>query len=222
MPTRTRRRLRLIATLLAMTLAVVWIQTIRAGYVNFEASHVHPVALTPSGDRLLAVNTPDALLEVFAVQPDGSLVPESSIPVGLEPVSVRARSDTEAWVVNNLSDTVSIVDLSAGVTGQTLFVGDEPTDVVFVGTRAFVAVSQEDVVKVYNLNNLQVAPGVVPLFGRDVRALAVSNDAFALVPKTGKGRAIAAADLAALDSPSARRIRCGRRPAAWSPWFPPP
>lgn len=188
MPTRTRRWLRLIATLLAMTLAVVWIQTIRAGYVNFEASHVHPVALTPSGDRLLAVNTPDALLEVFAVQPDGSLVPESSIPVGLEPVSVRARSDTEAWVVNNLSDTVSIVDLSTGVTIQTLFVGDEPTDVVFVGTRAFVAVSQEDVVKVYNLNNLQLAPGVVPLFGRDVRSLAVSADGlkiYAVVLRSG-------------------------------------
>ena len=41
-----------------------------AGYTSFESSHVHPITLTPSGDRLLAVNTPDALLEVFAVQAD--------------------------------------------------------------------------------------------------------------------------------------------------------
>jgi len=36
-----------------------------AEYVNFEAPHVHPIALTPSGARLLVVNTPDATLEVF-------------------------------------------------------------------------------------------------------------------------------------------------------------
>jgi hypothetical protein len=82
-----------------------------AGYVNFEASHVHTLGLTPSGNRLLAVNTPDARLEVFLVQPDGSRVIDSSIPVGLEPVSVVARRDGEAWVVNQLSDSVSVVDL---------------------------------------------------------------------------------------------------------------
>ena len=27
----------------------------RAQYVNFEVSHVHPIALTPSGNRLLVV-----------------------------------------------------------------------------------------------------------------------------------------------------------------------
>ena len=52
-----------------------------AGYVNFESSHVHPIGLTPSGTRLLAVNTPDARLEVFDVQPDGGLLPSDSIPV---------------------------------------------------------------------------------------------------------------------------------------------
>jgi DNA-binding beta-propeller fold protein YncE len=55
-------------------------------------------------------------------------------------------------------------------------VGDEPTDVAFAQNRAFVAVSQEDVVKVYSLANLNAAPVVVPLFSRDVRALAVAND----------------------------------------------
>src|SRR5262249_61650053 len=102
---------------------------------------VHPIALTPSGGRLLVVNTPDALLEVFTVAPDGSLVTRQAIPVGLEPVSVRARTDTEAWVVNHLSDTVSIVDLGTGSVVRTLAVGDEPDDVVFASGKAFVAVS---------------------------------------------------------------------------------
>lgn len=148
----------------------------RGAYVNFESSHVHPITLTPSGDRLLAVNTPDALLEVFTVTASGGLAREFSVPVGLEPVTVAARTNTEAWVVNTLSDTVSIVDLTQRTTLRTLSVGDEPTDVVFASGRAFVAVSQEDAVKVYDLSNLSAAPVVKSLFSRDIRALAVSND----------------------------------------------
>ena len=60
-----------------------------------------------------------------------------SVPVGMEPVAVAARTDTEVWVVNHLSDSVSIVDLAATpprVT-RTLLVGDEPRDILFAGTR---------------------------------------------------------------------------------------
>ena len=91
-------------------------------------------------------------------------------------MTVVARNDSEAWVVNHLSDTISIVDLAAGITKKTLSVGDEPTDVVFAGAKAFVAVSREDAVKVYNLNDLDAAPAKVDLFGRKTRALAVSPD----------------------------------------------
>src|SRR2546427_203683 len=150
--------------------------TVRAQYVNFESSQVHPMALTPAGGKLLVVNTPDALLEVFTVLPDGSLAPLASIPVGLEPVSVVASSDSEAWVVNHLSDTISIVNLDLGTTVRTLPVGDEPTDVVLVGGRAFVAVSQEDAVQVFDLLHLETPPAKLDLFGSDARALAVSKD----------------------------------------------
>jgi YVTN family beta-propeller protein len=146
----------------------------RAAYVNFESSHVHPIALTPSGGRLLVVNTPDARLEVFLVGGDGSLTRDASVPVGLEPVTVAARSETEAWVVNNLSDTVSIVDLTQRRVVRTLAVGDEPTDVVFAQNRAFVSIAAEDRVRVYDLANLAAPPVVVDLFGRKPRALAVS------------------------------------------------
>ena len=83
---------------------------VRAQYVNFEVSQVHPIALTPSRAKLLVVNTPDATLEVFTVDGAGNLTPDATIPVGLEPVTVVARTDSEAWVVNQLSDSVSIVD----------------------------------------------------------------------------------------------------------------
>lgn len=163
------------APILALV-AALGIGPARAAYVNFESSHVHPIDLTPAGGSLLAVNTPDATLEVFTVNPDGSLTPQATIPVGLEPVTVVARTESEAWVVNHLSDSVSIVDVDLGTVVRTLAVGDEPTDVVFAAGRAFVAVSQEDAVKVFNLSNLNAAPAKIDLFGSDTRALAVSND----------------------------------------------
>ncbi|MCH7799888.1 MAG: hypothetical protein IID28_15830, partial [Planctomycetes bacterium] len=77
-------------------------------FVNWESPHVSPIDLTPDGSLLLAVNTADNRLEVFTVSGSG-LASLGSVPVGLDPVSVRARTDTEAWVVNHVSDTVSIV-----------------------------------------------------------------------------------------------------------------
>ena len=111
-------------------------------FVAFESGPVRPLALSPDGSRLFAVNTPDNRLEVFDVVA-GSLVEFVSVPVGMEPVAVAARTNTEVWVVNHLSDSVSIVDLAATPPRviRTLLVGDEPRDIVFAGTggnRAFV------------------------------------------------------------------------------------
>jgi len=129
-------------------------------YTLFESGQVRPLALTPGGRLLLACNTPDNRLEVLRVTRHG-LEPLGSIPVGLEPVAVAARSESEAWVVNHLSDSVSIVRLAddlgdddddrgghgrrrggpVGHVARTLLVGDEPRDIVFAGPghgRAFV------------------------------------------------------------------------------------
>jgi DNA-binding beta-propeller fold protein YncE len=111
-------------------------------YTLFESGPVRPIALSPSGDRLFVVNTPDAHLEVFDIS-SGSAVRYASIPVGLEPVAVAARNDAEVWVVNHLSDSVSIVDVAADPPRvvRTLLVGDEPRDIVFAGaggSRAFI------------------------------------------------------------------------------------
>src|SRR5262245_12935681 len=111
-------------------------------FLTFESGQVRPLALSPNGLRLFAVNTPDNRLEVFDVV-GGNLVHSVSVPVGMEPVAVAARTDTEVWVVNLLSDSVSIVDLTSTPprVSRTLLVGDEPRDIVFAGTggnRAFI------------------------------------------------------------------------------------
>ena len=84
-------------------------------FVTFESGPVRPLALSPSGLKLFAVNTPDNRLEVFDVH-GGSLSHAHAIPVGMEPVAVAARNDGEVWVVNHLSDSVSIVDVATAPT----------------------------------------------------------------------------------------------------------
>ena len=96
--------------------------------------------MSPDRTRLFAANTPDNTLEIFDITLSG-LALRARVPVGLEPVAVAVRNDTEVWVVNHLSDSVSVVTLSGTprVT-RTLLVGDEPRDIVFAGTpvRAFI------------------------------------------------------------------------------------
>jgi YVTN family beta-propeller protein len=159
---------------------------------NFEAPQIHPLALTPDGTRLLAVNTPNASLSVFQLV-SGSPVLTAEIPVGLEPVSVAARNNREAWVVNWLSDSVSILDLTTGNVVRTIDVGDEPTDVIFAGSnnsKAFVCVSgggrttasliqitgATGAVKVFDATNPLATPVILENFAKQPRALARNSD----------------------------------------------
>src|SRR5215470_16746646 len=115
-----------------------------SSFTLFESGQVRPLALSPDGRHLFATNTPDNRLELFRIE-GHRLVHTGSIPVGLEPVAVAARSEREVWVVNHLSDSVSVVELDgdadAGRVVRTLLVGDEPRDIVFAGPdrqRAFI------------------------------------------------------------------------------------
>mgnify|MGYP001395827906 CR=1 FL=1 len=146
-------------------------------FVNFETPTVHPLDLTPDQSRLLAVNLADARLEVFNLS-GGIPVPAGSVPVGYDPVSVRARTNTEIWVVNHVSDSISIVDLNTMTVRATLATDDEPCDVVFAGVpqRAFVSCSQANTVLAFDPANLALAPTRIALTAEDPRAMAVSAD----------------------------------------------
>jgi len=164
-------------TLLGLSL-FPWLSAVEAqSFVNWETPHVHPLDLTPDATRLLAVNTADNRLEVFDIQ-GGTPVHLASVPVGLSPVSVRARSSNEAWVVNHVSDSVSIVDLTQQHVIRTVDTLDEPADVVFAGTpeRAFVSCSQANMIQVFEPDSPEQAPLEIPIDAEDPRAMAVSPD----------------------------------------------
>jgi len=186
------------AALLALAASV----SAQPAYTEFETGQVRPLALSADGTRLYATNTPDGRLEVFDVGA-GGLTHVGAIEVGLEPCAVALRNDSEAWVVNHLSDSVSIVDLAATPPHvvRTLLVGDEPRDIVFggsAGNRAFITTAHRGQnnpndpqlttagigradVWVFDANALGTSLGgtpltIVTLFGDTPRPLAVSPD----------------------------------------------
>jgi YVTN family beta-propeller protein len=165
-----KKFLHLLKVLLSTALvSALVVPTAHAVFTTFESGHVRPLAISPNGLRLYAVNTPDDRLEIFDIK-TGGLVRIASVPVGLEPVAVAARNNNEVWVVNHLSDSVSIVDVSSTQPRviRTLLVGDEPRDIVFAGTnsnRAFITTAHRGQNSPYtDLNN----PGelTIPGIGR--------------------------------------------------------
>jgi DNA-binding beta-propeller fold protein YncE len=188
------------ATALLAAALLVGAPPARATFTTFETGQVRPLAMSPDGTRLFAVNTPDDRLEIFSIGAGGSLTHTGSVAVGLEPCAVAARSNGEVWVANHLSDSVSIVDVAASPPRvvRTLLVGDEPRDLVFAGGRAYVTtahrgqnspvdpqlttegVGRADV-WVFDPAALGTALGgqpvtIVTLFGDTPRALAASPD----------------------------------------------
>lgn len=165
-------------------------------FVNWESPHVSPLALTPDGGRLLAVNTPAARLEVFDVD-EGGISHVRTIPVGLDPVTVRARSRDEAWVANFVSASVSVVDVERGLVTRTLETGAEPTDIAFAQDRAFVVCRQGSRVDVFNLHDLAAPPQTLTIDGLHPRAAALSPDGgklYVAIFDSGNGTTVLAHD----------------------------
>src|SRR6185295_6714917 len=144
-------------------------------YVNFEGKQTRPICLSPDGTRLFAVNTPDARLSVFDVTHPLSPFLIAEIPVGVEPVSVNAVNNDEVWVVNEVSDSVSVVSVTNRVAVDTLYTKDEPADVVFAGGKAFVSESRNKQIAVFDLASHALLTNIV-LFGENPRSLAVNTN----------------------------------------------
>jgi DNA-binding beta-propeller fold protein YncE len=142
------------------------------GYESFEARQCHPIEL--AGSVLLAVNSPKGSLAVFDLVA-GAPVFRAEIPVGVEPVTVRARSAAEAWVVNEVSDSISVVDLENGLVRATLPTPDEPSDVVFVNGFAVVSCARANLLRVLDATS-HAEVTTIPLMGNYPTSLALSPD----------------------------------------------
>ena len=148
-----------------------------SAFVNFESPQVHPIDITPDGTTLLAVNTADGQLEVFNLV-GGLPVRRGSVQVGVDPVSVRARNNAEAWVVNQISDSLSVVDLATMRVTRTILIGDEPADIVFTAkpAKAFVSLAIDAKLISFDPNLASPTLTTTAILGAQPRALATSPD----------------------------------------------
>jgi YVTN family beta-propeller protein len=166
----------LAAFVILLALVTTTAQAPPAPFANFEAAQTNPIRLSADGTRLFAVNTPNSSLSVFDVTTPGTPSLLAQIPVGLGPVSVNPLTRDVAWVVNQVSNSISIVSVSQGIVTSTIDnLLSEPMDVVFAGAQAYVSVSRSNQIAVFDTNTL--APiSTIPVFGDNPRALAVSPD----------------------------------------------
>ncbi len=124
---------------------------------------------------MFVANTPNSSVSVFDVTNAASPKLLKEIPVGIEPTSVNALTNDQVWVVNQVSDSVSIVSVSKGFVMETLHLKDEPVDVVFAGGNAFISLARNNAIAVVSVSTLQTV-ATIPVFGGSPRALAVSPD----------------------------------------------
>src|SRR5207237_8368630 len=115
----------------------------------------------------------DNRVEIFDIT-SGKPVALTNVPVGLDPVTVRFRTTSEAWVANYMSDSISIVDLTTTRVAATVTTSNEPSDIVFAGApqRAFVSCAQPNLIQVYSPSTLQVVTNLAS-HGQRPRYMAV-------------------------------------------------
>jgi YVTN family beta-propeller protein len=158
----------------ALLFSLLTVGSVSADFQHFEARQVHPLTMTPDGTKLVALDSSNARVTVFDLS-SGTPVSSGQIPVGLEPVTVRARTNDEIWVVNEAGDNVSILSLSTHTVIDTILVGDEPTDVVFAAGKAFVTCARDHQIRVFDAAT-RAAAGTIAVNGIYPHALAVNAD----------------------------------------------
>lgn len=143
------------------------VRTAHAAFRNFESGPVNALLVTPDGARLLALNTPDHRLEVYAIGhqaqpfppgPGGSVTPGSggSASGG----SASSGADSNAWL-HHLGSVFTGLEPVAAVVHP-----DQPH-------LAFVSNHVSDTVSIVDLNTLDVVHTLT--VGDEPQGLAISN-----------------------------------------------
>lgn len=146
-------------------------------FTHMEPRQQHPVSLTPDGKKLLALHSTAHTLSVFDVGTPARSAPLliAEIPTSSAPVSVKALTNDEVWVVNEASDSVSVISLSQGIILETLRTGDEPADVCFAAGKAFVSCAQGRVLSVFDATT-RTSIGQITIDGISPRAMVANAD----------------------------------------------
>ena len=157
------------------------------GFQLFESPQVNPLAISADGSEVYVAHTTANVVGVINTALNWEV---TTIPVGVDPVSVALRPGVnELWVSNHVSDTVSVIDVDPNsptryrvidtiqsIDANKVTQFDEPVGIAFTadGTRAFVALSSRNQIAVIDANARTVT-GSINVKAQEPRAIAVRN-----------------------------------------------
>lgn len=175
-------------------IALLWAPLAGANFASFESPQARSLAISSDASQLFVLNTPSNTLEVYSLQAPSTPKLTLSLPTGLEPVSLAQHTEDEIWVVNHLSDSISVIDLKVKTTVATIPVDSRPGDLVFAGNpkRAFVTSMLRRTVTVLDPQRRAITKKI-PIAGNDPRTLLASadgNTVWVSVFRSGNGTTI--------------------------------
>jgi YVTN family beta-propeller protein len=148
-----------------------------AGQIAKNASSSSPIAISDDDALLVVVNNLNDSVTVMNVAGDAN-TKVAEITVGDEPRTVAITADKKfAYVTNQASATVSVIDLTTNQKAQDISVGVEPYGIALTadGSRAYVANSASNTVSVIDTaSNAVVATIKIP--GVQPRGIAITNN----------------------------------------------
>jgi YVTN family beta-propeller protein len=164
----------------------------RSGAQLYLSPQTQPMALSEDGTRLYVANTTSGTLSVLDVTNPLAPTTIAEIKVGHDPTSVAVLpggvdGDELVFVVNHISDSISVVSRNQLAVIQTVTafdengvtLMDEPTGIAFAGPdRALVTLDQPNQVLVLDIDaqgRVTVAPERVKITAQAPRAIAVAG-----------------------------------------------
>jgi DNA-binding beta-propeller fold protein YncE len=172
-----------------------------SAFVNFETAPVHPLAISADGKTLAVCNLPDGTVELFDLT---APLPRriGIVFTGADPVTARFNGNGELWVINHISDSISIVDPARLMVVETLDTFDAPADVVFTTNppRAYVS-HQSNVIDIWDTTSRQ-SIDFIDIDGDRPKAMAISADQseiYVAILESGNSSTIIAPPMVGLD-----------------------
>jgi YVTN family beta-propeller protein len=157
-----------------------------AGFQTFTSPQSNPIVLSPDRAWVYVANTTSNSVSIIRTS---NFSIRSTVPAGVEPVSLAVRPDgLELWVSNHVSDSVSVIDTDATSasyghvieTIQPLDANgaaqlDEPVGIAFASnSKAYVALSSRNRIAVIDATTYTVT-GSIQITAQEPRAIAVRN-----------------------------------------------
>ena len=147
------------------------------GVISKNPSYSSPIAISEDDSLLVVVNNLNDSVSIINVAGDAN-AKVTEITVGDEPRSVAISPDKHwAYVTNQASATVSLIDLTTNQKVQDIGVGVEPYGIALTpdGTRAYVANSASNTVTIIDtVANTVTATISIP--GVQPRGVAITNN----------------------------------------------